>query len=373
MPLSSPPPPDVSFSSTLVAYVNMRPFIQLVPLVGLLLSTLVAVEGSPIHYVTKTITVERPADFTHSSTSAVVPPPAEVTPSTTTTVILSSSSSSSQQQQQPQVDPQSSSSTTDPATTSLEPANIPLSSATLIPPPANIPQIADNRSIIVTNLCDGDIWPAVLTTQSTGPYTQGFYLPSGAQIELWTADDWIGRIWARTGCSFDASGTGSCATGSCGNTLDCSISGQSPTTLAEFNLDGYASQAFWDISLVNGFNIPLAIIASPTTTNAICGWQNTPAAITQYCPEELIYYANSSGIYEEIVGCMSACDEFGSPQYCCTGSYDSSGACTPSTYSEAFKSVCPDAYSYAFDDATSTYATPSVPGSSFEIVFCPAT
>src|SRR5271163_588249 len=134
----------------------MRPFIQLVPLVGLLLSTLV-VEGSPIHYVTKTITVEMPADFTHSSTSAFIPPPAEVTPpaeitpSTTTTVIeqpspqpsQQSSQQHHQQQQQPEASTQSTPTAANPATTSLEPANIPLSSATLIPPPANIPQIAN--------------------------------------------------------------------------------------------------------------------------------------------------------------------------------------------------------------------------------------
>jgi len=34
------------------------------------------------------------------------------------------------------------------------------------------------------------------------------------------------------------------------------------------------------------------------------------------------------------------------------------------------KSVCPDAYSYAFDDQTSTFIIPS--GGGFEITFCPS-
>jgi hypothetical protein len=32
--------------------------------------------------------------------------------------------------------------------------------------------------------------------------------------------------------------------------------------------------------------------------------------------------------------------------------------------------VCPDAYSYAYDDQTSTFITPQ--GGGFEVVFCPA-
>src|ERR1700733_10255451 len=71
----------------------------------------------------------------------------------------------------------------------------------LISPPASIPDIPDNRTITVTNSCDEDIWPAILTTNNTGPYTQGFYLPPQKSLQLWISNDWIGRIWARTNCS----------------------------------------------------------------------------------------------------------------------------------------------------------------------------
>jgi hypothetical protein len=44
--------------------------------------------------------------------------------------------------------------------------------------------------------------------------------------------------------------------------------------------------------------------------------------------------------------------------------------CKPSLYSRNAKSVCPDAYSYAYDDSTSTFIIPS--RGEFEIIFCPS-
>ena len=68
--------------------------------------------------------------------------------------------------------------------------------------------------------------------------------------------------------------------------------------------------------------------------------------------------------------CFSACAKTGDPRDCCTGSYASPQACHPSLYSASAKSVCPDAYSFAFDDQTSTFVIPS--GGGWEVVFCPA-
>lgn len=39
-------------------------------------------------------------------------------------------------------------------------------------------------------------------------------------------------------------------------------------------------------------------------------------------------------------------------------------------YSKRAKAVCPDAYSFAYDDASSTFTVPT--GTGFEVVFCPA-
>jgi hypothetical protein len=67
--------------------------------------------------------------------------------------------------------------------------------------------------------------------------------------------------------------------------------------------------------------------------------------------------------------CKSACAANNKPRDCCTGKYDDPKTCEPSTYSRYAKAVCPDAYSYAFDDKTSTFIIPM--GGGWEVVFCP--
>ena len=246
-----------------------------------------------------------------------------------------------------------------------------LSTPTLTPVPPNIPQIPNNRSITITNSCPADIWPALLTTNRTGPYVSGFYLPSQNSIQLWVSHDWTGRIWARTNCTFEGS-TGPCFTGSCGDVMNCSLSGEPPTTLAEFNLLGKYNLSYWDISLVNGFNLPIGIYPSPSGPDPICQWSPaTPDGIKALCPEELVFYADAPKTYTEIAGCLSACDRYGDAKYCCTGSDASPDKCGPTRFSHPFKKVCPDAYSYAYDDATSTFATDTGPQWSYEVVFCP--
>lgn len=71
--------------------------------------------------------------------------------------------------------------------------------------------------------------------------------------------------------------------------------------------------------------------------------------------------------------CISACSKWNKPSDCCTGSYDSPSSCKPSYYSQSAKKICPDAYSYAFDDQSSTFIVPSsLTGAGWEVVFCPA-
>jgi hypothetical protein len=134
---------------------------------------------------------------------------------------------------------------------------------------------------------------------------------------------------------------------------------------------GWENLSFWDISLVNGFNLPLGIFPSPSGPQPICQWTPTPDGIRDHCPSELVYYADAPVSYTEVAGCSSACDKYGDEKYCCTGSKDTAEKCGPTRYSEDFKHVCPDAYTYAYDDKTSTFATDTGPKYSYEIVFCP--
>nr|QDZ06031.1 thaumatin-like protein [Pinus taeda] len=202
----------------------------------------------------------------------------------------------------------------------------------------------------IINNCPQTIWPASLNPGG------GAALQTG---QIWTlnvpAGTAAGRIWGRTGCTFDQSGSGSCATGDCGGQLVCQASGAIPATLIEYTLNGNQNQDFYDMSLVDGFNLPASI--APSTSS--CTTVTCSKDINADCPPELKVAAG---------GCQSACAAFPSNDlYCCRGQYINN--CPPSNYSQFFKSECPQAYSYAKDDQTSTFTCPG--GSDYNVVFCP--
>lgn len=107
----------------------------------------------------------------------------------------------------------------------------------------------------------------------------------------------------------------------------------------------------------------------------------TNDGITNWCPWDLQAFQPDKpgdGIYpypdddvERPVfdPCKSACAATNSAKDCCTGDYNDPTVCKRSEYSENAKAVCPDAYSYAYDDSTSTFIIPS--GGGWEVVFCP--
>ena len=168
---------------------------------------------------------------------------------------------------------------------------------------------------------------------------------------------------------------------------------------------------------MDGYNLPVAVVylpapntthIPPSLTNAACiatsGWLAAPArtgltytnatypvpyeadqtneGVARWCPWDLQSSPPSKpgdGVYpypdDDIARpafdpCLSACAAHGDPADCCTGDYHDPARCSPGLYSRAAKAVCPDAYSFAFDDQTSTFIIPS--GGGWEVVFCPA-
>lgn len=294
--------------------------------------------------------------------------------------------------------------------------------------------------IRITNRCSDTIWPAVATQHGRGPGLGGFELGGGGKTrDLDVGWDWQGRIWGRTNCSFNANGTGpadagkgsaagpgtACATGDCFGVRNCTGGGgQVPSTLAEFTLQGGVGgkQTFYDISLVDGYNLPVGIVymPRPNTTfippnlvNPSCiatsGWLAPPArvgrttshdangsssypmpyeprqddaAVRRWCPWPLqrfpperpgegIYPYPDDGIERPVFNpCMSACAATGSDRDCCRGSHNDPAVCRGGLYAASAKRVCPDAYSFAYDDHASTFIIPS--GGGWEVVFCPA-
>nr|XP_034569755.1 thaumatin-like protein [Setaria viridis] len=84
-----------------------------------------------------------------------------------------------------------------------------------------------------------------------------------------------GRIWGRTGCSFNNNGRGRCQTGDCAGALSCTLSGQPPLTLAEFTLGG--AQDFYDISVIDGYNLAMAFSCS-SGDRIVCTSSRCPQA-----------------------------------------------------------------------------------------------
>ncbi|KAJ7526208.1 hypothetical protein O6H91_17G087900 [Diphasiastrum complanatum] len=215
-------------------------------------------------------------------------------------------------------------------------------------------------TFMVRNRCRFTIW--VGTQPGAGQAileNGGFVLTRGQSYSMSAPVGWSGRFWGRTDCKFDSTGHGSCATGDCGGSLQCKgAGGNPPATLVEITL---GKLDYYDVSLVDGFNVPVSICPSGGSGN--CGSPSCTNNVNRLCPSALRVQNNG-----KVVGCKSACLAFGSPEFCCTGSYGSADRCTPSTYAQMFKTACPSAYSYAFDDRTSIYTCSGA--RSYTVSFC---
>ena len=184
-----------------------------------------------------------------------------------------------------------------------------------------------------------------------------------------------------------------------------------------------SQQSFYDISLVDGYNLPMGIkfLTSeasnknlsdipPNLTNPVCIGSSSllqpvgsssdatfgsnasyplpleqtmsSSFVSSWCPFPLLAFPPEKpgdGVYPYpddniqrplFSPCYSACAKWNLDRYCCAGKNAQPDTCKPSYYSTQAKKVCPDAYSYAYDDKKSTFIVPE--GGGFEVVFCPA-
>ncbi|KAL9258079.1 Thaumatin-like protein [Drosera capensis] len=105
----------------------------------------------------------------------------------------------------------------------------------------------------------------------------------------------------------------------------------SPATLAEFTLNGSQSLGFYDLSLVDGFNLPILV-----------------APMGRGCGGDVV----RRGAWLMSIG----------------GEFDTPETCPANEYSRVFKEAGPRAYSSAYDDKTSTL---TCKGADYLIMFCP--
>ncbi|XP_027362420.1 thaumatin-like protein 1 [Abrus precatorius] len=224
-----------------------------------------------------------------------------------------------------------------------------------------------STTFTIVNKCSYTVWPGILSGAGTSPLsTTGFVLQPGESNVIQMPPAWSGRLWGRTHCSQDATGNFSCVTGDCGSsTVECAGGNAAPpATLAEFTLNGAGGMDFFDVSLVDGYNLPMIVEPQGGTGAGNCTTTGCVVDLNAACPTELKVMGGGDG-----VACKSACEAFGDPQYCCSGAYATPDTCKPSSYSQFFKSACPRAYSYAYDDGSSTFTCASA---DYTITFCPS-
>lgn len=269
----------------------------------------------------------------------------------------------------------------------------------------------------------------------------GWEMPADAEHEVVLPPAWGGRFWPRTGCAnFNEMGVPACETGDCGGHQQCptGVGGSPPATLAEFTLippEQPVGLDFYDVSAVDGANVPVRIAAVPKTfvkepppganVTYYCGSPGDVVAhgalaacpwdLQAKCPKELQVIAQGKYVgcrsagqgcaidpnnpalacaqTNDLYGCVgggpndvvgSCYSNDAAPTCCGCPSWSPDGECKnhyakwqlpslPEKYAKVFKDACPTAYSFPYDDPTSTFTCKGTDTQnvSYEITFCP--
>lgn len=209
------------------------------------------------------------------------------------------------------------------------------------------------RKLYIENRCSYEIWNFALP-QSTFPGGVPYKMEPNTAIVVGWPDKWSGRTWARTQC-----------TGSGGN-LSCAQK-NGPDTLVEFTLTAGMNSDWYDISLVDGFTIPAAIlqldspwtpdpsyvVGGPLGADQICG--------SPVCAVDLLLNCPAASQKKDANGTVTNCQ---------SGPKGSDAA-------KYMKAGCPTSYSYDFDDPQSLFRCPTAvqnggKGSKdYDVIYCP--
>nr|GEU33993.1 hypothetical protein [Tanacetum cinerariifolium] len=175
----------------------------------------------------------------------------------------------------------------------------------------------------LVNNCRESIWPNLQGGAGhPSPKDGGFRLGEAEEVVINVPDKCSGKIWARQG-------------------------GEPPASVVEMTFGSSSSPLhFYDVSLVDGFNIAVAM--SAVGGGVGCGRAACEVDLNVCCPSALEVKVGG-----QVVGCKSACLAMASPKYCCTGEYANPKTCKPTVFAHLFEAICPKAYSYAFDDSES--------------------
>ncbi len=262
------------------------------------------------------------------------------------------------------------------------------------------------------------------------PYNGGFEVKPGVPFDMVVpADTTYGGnlgIWGRSGCTrstFNGNHVKgkeilTCDTGNCPVTIEGGFDpqgvvqcggkgGDFPATKVEIffaNAAETKSNDFYDISLVDGYNLPVSIRLASGFSNKSCESSDKAWCAGKWCTESgagqkdlntllpdelsLLAYKNKSN---KTVGVLSACkyvvydngtrNGAENTSYCCTGPNGTPETCHPESWpaglqsSQFFEKYYPDAYSFAFNDVSHTFqckGSDSTVLTDYVVTFCPA-
>lgn len=137
-------------------------------------------------------------------------------------------------------------------------------------------------------------------TYPTGGEFQPWELSPGSTTVICVPDAWGGRIWPRTGCVVTERGL-ACKTGDCDGRFTCEVSGDAPSTLFEANYDTKDGSVYYDVSLVDAFNLPL----TAETGSPACPTLGSSTDLRgPACPKKLQLLDDDK---TTVLGCLSPC------------------------------------------------------------------
>lgn len=286
------------------------------------------------------------------------------------------------------------------------------------------------------NSCDETLWVGSFGQNGTPALKGGGWeMPKGGDpvvVEVPVGNS--GRIWPRTGCSFNAEGNcptegvNCCKTGGCLEAdnktfgLECAQTGVPPASLLEWTLDAPSGNGpidYYDMSLVDGWSVPMSMTPVAGTYNeqpdpGIGSWWcevDGCDSSSLVCPDA--YKVDGSPLScwspcmaaknagsadaEKLCCTCSLTDPITCPDAKCAGGY----GCTPYhdpaypadmvcdpwnkdtarawdataiSYIDAVKKACPKVYSWQFSDVAGTFNCRKTDGLvDYVIEFCPPT
>ncbi|KAI0743491.1 Osmotin thaumatin-like protein [Daedaleopsis nitida] len=243
------------------------------------------------------------------------------------------------------------------------------------------------RTFTVVNKCTFTICPQLYTdlnvqgtaapSQATGSVAD--MSSSRATVSFNVPENWFaGRIWGPRDCDFSTNpGPISCATGGSNGGLECNLHSGTvipPAIVAEFTLGIDGGLDNYDVSLVDGYNLPVKIDNNKGCSVADCLVDLNPNLQIPIRPAELKLTVNGA-----TVGCQSACraslgDPVNNPN-CCTDTHNEPDTCPPlgGEFYDYFKQCCPNSYAYAYDESNGTalFTCDSAKAADYTITFCP--